>query len=49
MIWYFVIPNDFYMFVYRPDNYVMLNKLKLKFQEAVDIVRCFTGNSNAFL
>ena len=32
-LWQLQIPNDFYVLICRPENYKILNKLKLKFQE----------------
>ena len=43
-LWYSVIPGDFYMFICRPDNYARLNKIKLRFQDTIKIVRCFTDD-----
>ena len=36
------------MFICRPDNYATLNKIKLRFQDTIEIVRCFTDDSSAF-
>ena len=47
-LWYLVIPSNFYMFICRPDNYVRLNKIKLRFQDTIEITRCFMFDSNAF-
>ena len=36
------IPNDFYVFICKPENYKISNKLKLKFQETSKIVKTYT-------
>ena len=38
-LWQLQILNDFYVFICRPENYKILNKLKLKFQETSEIVK----------
>ena len=38
------IPNDFYDFICRPENYKILNKLKLKFQQTTKIVKTYTDD-----
>ena len=48
MVWYSLIPNEFYTFICRSDNYATLNKLKLRFQDTVEIVKCFTDDSSVF-
>ena len=41
MLWQLQIPNDFYVFICRPENYKILNKLKLKFQETSEIIKTY--------
>ena len=48
MIWYSVMPNLFYDFICREKNHATLNKLRLKFQDTVEIARRYTGNQSGF-
>ena len=41
-LWQLQIPNDFYVFICKPKNYKISNKLKLKFQETSKIVKTYT-------
>ena len=34
-----MIPNEFYNFICQNDNYTTLNKIKLHFQDTLEIVR----------
>ena len=43
-LWQLQIPNDFYVFICRPENYKILNKLKLKFQETSEIVKTYADD-----
>ena len=43
-LWQLQIPDDFYVFICRPENYKILNKLKLKFQETSKIVKSFVND-----
>ena len=43
-LWQLQIPNDFYDFICRPENYKILNKLKLKFQQTTEIVKTYTDD-----
>ena len=43
-LWQLQIPNDFYAFICRPENYKILNKLKLKFQETTEIVKTYADD-----
>ena len=43
-LWQLQIPYDFYVFICRPENYKILNKLKLKFQETSKIVKSFVND-----
>ena len=47
-MWYLHIPNDFYNFISSPEHFETLNKLKLKFQDANEIVKSFTDNDAQF-
>ena len=47
-MWYLHIPNDFYNFISLPEHFETLNKLKLKFQDANEIVKSFTDNDAQF-
>ena len=44
VLWQLQIPNDFYVFICRPENYKILNKLKLKFQETSKIVKRYADD-----
>ena len=39
VVWYLLIPNDFYNFISQPENFETLNKLKLKYQDAKKFYR----------
>ena len=43
-LWQLQIPNDIYDFIFRPENYKILNKLKLKFQETYKIVKTYADD-----
>ena len=43
-LWQLQIPNDFYAFICRPENYKILNKLELKFQETSEIVKTYVDD-----
>ena len=42
VVWCLLIPSDFYNFISQPENFETLNKLKLKYQDANEIVKSFT-------
>ena len=49
MLWTYLVPNDFYIFIYKHDNFNALNKLSLKYQNASEIVNDFiVENSEHF-
>ena len=48
MLWCSLIPNEFYTFICKLDNYAKLNKIKLRFQDTVEIVKSFTDNTEAY-
>ena len=48
IIWCLLMPNDFYNFISQPENVKTLNKLKLKYQEANEIVKSFTDDETQF-
>ena len=48
VIWYLLMPNDFYNFTSQSENFETLNKLKLKYQDANEIVKSFTDNETQF-
>ena len=48
VIWRLLMPNDFYNFISQMENFKTLNKLKLKYQEANEIVKSFTDNETQF-
>ena len=43
-LWQLQIPNDFYAFICRPENYKILNKLELKFQETSEILKTYVDD-----
>ena len=43
-LWQLQIPDDFYVFICRPENYKILNKLKLKFEETSEIVKTYADD-----
>ena len=47
-MWYLHMPNDFYNFISLQEHFETLNKLRLKFQEANEIVKTFTDNNAQF-
>ena len=47
-IWCLLMPNDFYNFISQPENFKTLHKLKLKYQEANEIVKSFTDDETQF-
>ena len=48
MLWCSLISNNFYMFICKPNNYTMLNKLKLRFQDTIEIVKSFKDDADAY-
>ena len=48
MLWSSLIPNKFYNFICRGDNYMVLNKIKLRFQDTVEIVKSVADNANDY-
>ena len=48
MSWSSMIPNEFYNFICQNDNYTTLNKIKLHFQDRLQIVRTFTDNQEIY-
>ena len=48
VIWNSQIPNDFYTYICQPEHYQTLNKLKLKFQDAPEIVKSFAYEPKRF-
>ena len=47
-MWCLKMPNDFYNFISRPEHFETLNKLKLKFKDANEIVKSFTDDETQF-
>ena len=48
VIWCLLMPNHFYNFISQSENFETLNKLKLKYQDANEIVKSFTDNEIQF-
>ena len=42
------MPNLFYNFICRNDNYATLNKLRLRFQDTIEITKWYTDNQSGF-
>ena len=38
MLWTYLVPNEFYIFICKHDNFNVLNKLSLKYQNTSEIV-----------
>ena len=43
-LWQLQILNDFYVFICRTENYKVLNKLKIKFQETSEIAKTYADD-----
>ena len=41
MLWAYLVPNEFYIFIFKNDNFIFFNKLSLKYQNASEIVNYF--------
>ena len=48
VIWCLLMPNDFCNFISQSENFETLNKLKLKYQDANEIVKSFTDSETQF-
>ena len=48
MLWSSLILNEFCNFICRGDNYTALNKINLRFQDTVEIVKSFGDNANDY-
>ena len=50
-LWNYLVPNEFYICICRNENFLILNKFSLKYQNAFDIVNNFIleDNNNTFL
>ena len=46
MLWTHLVPNEFYNFICKNDNFIVLNKLSLKYQNASKIVNNFINENN---
>ena len=46
MLWTYLIPSEFYIFICKHDNFNLLNKLSLKYQNASEIVHDFIVENN---
>ena len=42
------MPNLFYDFICRDNNYTSLNKLRLRFQDTIEIAKWYTDNQSRF-
>ena len=41
MLWTYLVPNESYIFICKRDNFNVLNKLSLKYQNAYEFVNYF--------
>ena len=48
VIWCLLMLNNFYNFISQSENFKVLNKLKLKYQEANEILKSFTDDKTQF-
>ena len=48
VVWCLLLSNDFYNFISETENFKTLNKLKLKFQDANEIVKVFPDDQKQF-
>ena len=46
MLWTYLVPNEFYIFICKHNNFNALNKLSLKYQNAFEIVNDFIVENN---
>ena len=46
-MWNYLVPNEFYIYICRNDNFLALNKLLLKYQNAFDILNNFISEDNS--
>ena len=46
MLWTYLVPNEFYVFIWKHDNFNVLNKLSLKYENASEIVNDFINEHN---
>ena len=50
MLWTYLVPNEFYIFICKHDNFNVLNKLSLKYQNTSEIVNdSIVKNNGHFL
>ena len=45
-MWNYLVPNEFYIYIRRNDNFIALNKLSLKYQNAFVILNSFILEDN---
>ena len=46
MLWTYLVPNEFYIFICKHDSFNVLNKLSLKYQNASEIINDFIVEHN---
>ena len=49
MLWRYLVPNEFYIFICKNDSFIVLSKLLLKYQNASQIVNDFIVGNNEHL
>ena len=47
-LWNSIMPSGFYNFISNSDNYATLNKIKLRFQDTIEIVGCFADDNTNY-
>ena len=45
-LWTYLIPCELYIYICRHDNFIELNKLSLKYQNAYNILNAFVAEDN---
>ena len=45
-LWTYLIPCELYIYICRHDNFIELNKLSLKYQNAYNILNAFAAEDN---
>ena len=46
MLWTYLVPKEFYIFICKNDSFIVLNKLSLKYQNASKVINDFIVENN---
>ena len=46
MLWTYLVRNEFYIVICKNDNFIVLNKLSLKYQNPSEVVNDFIVENN---